>query len=278
MRLGLLGYGAIARQALAALAKSDAAPFETVVCLARPEGAERARALLDAFGPEIAAQRRVVTDLAGLIAAKPDVVAEAAGHEALLSHGADVLASGVDLIVTSAGALADGALREALDDAARRGGARYRLCAGAIGGLDILAAAKLSGLTEVVYVSRKPPAAWRGTRAEALIDLDALTTERTFFEGSAREAALNYPQNANVAATLAFFGAGFEKTRVRLIADPEAARNTHEILLRSTCADIEIRIAGVPSPDNPKSSMTTGFALAALILEFCNGKTGRQST
>jgi aspartate dehydrogenase len=153
-----------------------------------------------------------------------------------------------------------------LDRAAHHGRTRYSICAGAIGGLDLVDAARLSGLTECVYTSRKPPAAWRGTAAEKSLDLDRLERASVFFEGSARDAANAYPQNANVAATLALRGAGLDATRVRLIADPAATRNTHEIRLSSACVDAEFVIRGLPSPDNPKTSMTTGYALAAHVL------------
>ena len=88
---------------------------------------------------------------------------------------------------------------------------------------------------------------------------------RADFEGSAREAALLFPQNANVAATIALRGLGLDDTRTRLVADPAITRNIHEISIRSACVDVDMRIVGVPSPDNPKTSLTTGFALASKI-------------
>jgi aspartate dehydrogenase len=266
LRLGIIGYGTIAKQALNTLAGELARPLEAVVCLARADGATRAQDLLESLGERLARERLVVASLDELLGHCPDFVAEAAGHTALQDYGAQILAAGKDLLVTSAGALADGALRAGLDAAALQSGASYRICPGAVGGLDILAAAKLSGLQEVLYTSRKPPKAWAGTPAERLVDLAALTSEHVFYEGSADAAARDYPQNANVAATIALLGAGFAATRVRLIADPAVSRNVHELSVRSACVDFDVRIAGQPSPENPKTSLTTGYALANQIL------------
>lgn len=268
MRLGLIGYGAVAGQALRALTDGLARPLESIACLARPDGADRARALLDAGGERLARDRRVVGSMAEMLALSPSLVAEAAGHEALTTAGAAALSAGVDLLITSVGALASDEARRGLDMSARAGGARYLICPGAVGGFDILSAAKLSGLSEVAYISRKPPGAWRGTRAQTLINLDDCLAPQVFFRGDAGEAARQYPQNANVAATIALMGLGFEQTRVELIADPDVTRNVHEIRFRARCADVTLRIEGNPSPDNPKSSMTTGFALARQIIDM----------
>ena len=99
-----------------------------------------------------------------------------------------------------------------------------------------------------------------------------------FFEGNADLAALTYPQNANVAATIAVKGAGFERTRVRLFADPTVSGNVHEILVRSACADFEFRIVGAVAPTNPKTSLTTGFALAARLLDEVNDYVRREGS
>ena len=268
MRLGLIGHGSVAGQALAAMAKEIASPLEALIALARPESAAKARDALAPFEGGLFKEVIIASDMAAFLAQRPSVAAEAAGHAAVSQCGPALLSAGVDFIVTSAGALASAETRKALDEAARAGHANWDICAGAVGGLDILAAARLSGISEVLYTSRKPPKAWRGTPAEALVDLDHIDNAATFYEGSAERAARDYPQNANVAATIALGGAGFERTRVRLIADPSVTRNVHEIAIRSGCADVEIRIAGTPSADNPKTSLTTGFALAAQLLHI----------
>ena len=135
------------------------------------------------------------------------IVAEEVGrtHEAkaVRDHGAEVLRAdaGIDLMVISTGALADDETHGRLLAAARRGGSRMLLPAGAIAGIDGLVALRAGGLTGVRYTSVKPPAAWRGTLAEELVDLSTLDQPVAFFEGSARDAAQSYPKNANLAAT-----------------------------------------------------------------------------
>lgn len=144
--------------------------------------------LLASLGGALATDSSVHASLDDLLATGPQVVAECAGHGAVREHGAAVLASGCDLVVISSGALADAALNRALQDAARQGNARLVLPAGAIGGMDVLHAARLSGLEAVTYSGRKPPRAWRGTPAERMLDLDGLKAATAFFDGAAREA------------------------------------------------------------------------------------------
>ena len=65
-----------------------------------------------------------------------------------------------------------------------------------------------------------------------------------------------------VAAAVALAGVGFEKTRVRLIADPAAPGNTHELEARGAFGDFRIVLNNKPLPENPKTSW-----LAALSVE-----------
>lgn len=255
MHLGLIGYGNIARALLGVLAGEGTSP-ERLTLMVLPEQADEARA----------SGAGVVTDAAGLIAARPDLIVECAGHSAVAGAVVPALRAGIECVVVSIGALADAALHDALRAAAQAGGTRVVLPAGAIGGVDLLAALKPSGIAEVVYTSRKPPLAWTGTPAEGLLDLGALREPATFFVGNAREAALAYPKNANVAATLALAGLGFEETRVEMVADPGVSRNVHEYRVRAGAADYTVRIEGKPSPDNPKTSLATVYSVARELI------------
>ena len=264
--LGVIGSGAIAAPMLEALARNVETPIERLTCLTLPQVVDPARALIATCGPRIAKATAVITDGDQFLAGKYDLVVECAGHAAVKAYGTRVLATGTELLVVSIGALTDDTLREGLHAAARASGARLILCSGAIGGIDLLSAARLSGIERITYSSRKLPKAWKGTPAEKLIDLDKVTTETVFYEGTARAAARDYPQNANSAATIAIASVGLDRTAVRLIADPHAPGNVHEFKLSSACADMEVRIVGKPSPDNPKTSMSTAYTVAREIL------------
>ena len=263
--LGIIGFGAIAQGLISVLCEAGNAPEQvTVLCRAGKEAATReaAEVIIDGRGMSVSA----VSELAELLSASPDVVVECAGHSAIVAHGTEVLAAGVDLIVASIGALADDELLEALRKAALISGAQVTLPSGAIGGIDALVAARLSDISEVIYTGRKPPQAWSGSPAETVVDLKSLSAEAVFFEGSARQAAQEYPKNANVAATLALAGLGMDKTQVRLIADPAATGNTHEYTVRSGAVDYSMTLVGKPSPLNPKTSQSTVLSLARAVL------------
>jgi aspartate dehydrogenase len=254
-RLGIIGAGGMTQTVLSALSALRLDHLAVLTRTANP-----------AIAAPFAATVSTHTELADFFATHPEIVAECAGHAAVRAHGAAVLARGCDLIVISVGALADDALLVSLQDAATSGGSRLILPAGAVGGLDALSAAKLSGLYEVTYTGSKPPSAWRGTKAERAVDLATLTEPVCFFEGSARDAARDYPQNANVAAAIALAGAGFDATRVRLVADPGISRNRHDIAVRSAASDFSIRLEGIASPTNPKTSLMAGYSVAQAVL------------
>ncbi len=249
MRIAIIGTGAIASYVQAALA---ATPHTIMAFLVRPERVSEA--------PE-----RYVGSVTMLPDAL-DLVIDCAGHGALRDHGSAILERGLDLVSVSVGALADTALSHALEAAAEQGNARLYLASGAIGALDCLQAARVGRLERVTYVGRKPPKSWKGSPAEAMTNLDTLQNGAvTHFHGSARDAALRYPANANVAAAVALAGMGFDRTEVRLVADADIFENIHEIQAHGDFGAFQFRISGRSLPDNPRSSALAAMSVVAKL-------------
>lgn len=208
----------------------------------------------------------VVSSLDELLSWEPDLVVECAGHDALAEHGAAVLLRGIDLLAASVGAFAKRDLETKLRNAAEAGCSHIRIPSGAIGGLDALASARMGGLDSVRYVGRKPVNAWRGTPAEQAVDLDALLAATVIFDGSARDAALAYPQNANVTAATALAGVGFDATRVTLYADPAARGNEHQIEAEGRFGSLRFSVVNKPLPQNPKTSSLAAYSLLRSVI------------
>lgn len=260
LRIGLIGFGAIGQTI------ADALRSEPGLVLVGVLGRERT---VESIGAELPDGVRATARLSELLSLRPDVIIECAGHQALREYGATVLTSGIDLVVASVGALADAALEAELRAAAT--GARLLVPAGAIGGLDVLGAAKHAGLERIDYTGRKAPKAWRGTPAEKLVDLDRITEAQVFFEGDARTAALQFPQNANVVAAVALAGAGFERTRVRLVADPNVDANQHAVTAKGMFGEIRIEVTARTLPRNPKTSMLAPYSIVRTLRNLADG-------
>jgi aspartate dehydrogenase len=252
--IAIIGLGAIGSAVIESLHRADTAESVRVAAaLVRPGRIEAAERI-------VSRDVRLVTSLEQLIELRPSLVLECASQEAVERCGQPILAAGIDLMVASTGALAKPGALESLAAEARKTGARLMVPAGAISGIDGLAALRLAGLVSVSYASIKPPAAWRGTAADELLDLSAVSAPTTFFEGTAREAALKFPKNANVAATIAIAGLGFDRTRVRLVADPHATANRGVLEAASAIGTLTVTMGAQPS-SNPRTSASTAYSL-----------------
>jgi aspartate dehydrogenase len=144
---------------------------------------------------------------------------------------------------------------------------RRDLRIGIIGGLDALKAVCAASADEVEIAVTKPPAAWKRIPyvERSRVDLDRLAGPVTLFDGTAREGVPHFPANVNIAAVLALAGIGFDRTRLKVVADPTLRLNTHYINIRGRTGLISIKFESVPSPDNPKTTMLACYsALAAL--------------
>jgi len=260
MRVALLGGGTIARLVLQ-YARGGELPGVQIVAIAGRNASSRGATLAREFGIAHVVGREA------LLAQRPDAVVEAASHEAVREHLVALLDAGIGVVVLSAGALADDALRRDAEQAATRAGAFFFVPSGGIGGLDALKTACLAGVDEVSIQVAKPPAAWKGIPyVEALgVDLDRLGHARTLFEGPAREGVPHFPQNVNIAAVLSLAGLGMDRTRLKVVADPALTLNTHTIRVAGRSGRFTVVLENVPSPDNPKTSLLACYSALAAV-------------
>lgn len=258
-RIALVGCGAMG---MAVLRRLQGSSSEVVTFVVVREG--QICSTRDAL-TGIACNANVVSALDAAAHRQIDLLVECAGHGAIAEHVVLALAAGVPSIIVSAGALHDDELMSEVNDAAQRGNTRVTLIPGAIAAIDSLAAAALGELHRVSYVGRKPPLSWRGTPAETVCNLAQLVSEKVVFDGTARDAVRLYPKNANVAATVAMAGVGFEATRVQLIADPKASRNIHRLIAEGEFGRFELTIENNALPENPKTSALTVLSVLRAI-------------
>lgn len=132
-------------------------------------------------------------DVDDFLSLPTNLIIECATIEAVQKYATKIL-SHKDLFLISVGALVDPVLTKELHEMTRKSGRKLYLPSGAIGGLDVLQAANmLDGLESVKLITRKPPHAF---------SFDQLEEEKTIFKGSAQDAIMNYPKNANIALSL----------------------------------------------------------------------------
>jgi aspartate dehydrogenase len=176
---------------------------------------------------------------------------------------APVLTAGKKIIVLSAGML----LRHPeLIALAKEHGGQIIVPTGALIGFDAVSAAAEGQIQSVTMITRKPIKGLMGAPylVNNKIEIEGLTEAKRVFQGSAREAAIGFPENVNVAAALSLAGIGPDRTTVEIWADPSIQRNMHRVVVEADSARFEMSIENVPS-ENPKTGRITALsALAAL--------------
>ena len=239
MTVALIGHGAIG-QALSEIFTRQCGAGFVLGALTRKGASGSVRA----FGT-----------LSELLEARPRLVIECAGQEALRAYASDIMESGVSLVPASIGALADRSFCERLISAGRRGGSSLLVSPGAVAGLDGLRSARLVGLSEVLYrgISPSPP------------DCPVLTECGLIFRGYAREAALRFPTRANVTAAIALAGIGFDKTRVELFFDTSLTEAQHHIEAKGAFGELRMTMRAHLLPGK-RASWAAAGSLASTAL------------
>jgi aspartate dehydrogenase len=192
-----------------------------------------------------------------------DIVVECAPAKLLPEIAEPFLRAGKTAIVLSAGALL---AHEQLIALARQSGGQIVVPTGALLGLDAVTAAAEGEIRSVRMITRKPVRGLVGAPylVEHNIRIEDITAPLRVFEGTAREAAIGFPANLNVAVALALAGIGADKTTLEIWADPALTRNTHRIEVDSDSASFSMSIENVPS-DNPKTGRITALSAIAYL-------------
>ena len=172
-----------------------------------------------------------------------DLIIDAAGPEALRSHGRVALTA-AELWSVSGTALANETLRLDLESVGAKHGHRLRLLPGAISGLDGVSTMSIA----------------HDGRVSATIDLvPSGDTTEVVFVGSAAEAADLFPHHVNVVVATALAGVGLERTEVT-VRQPAAGR-PHTLSIEAISRD-----GSVTATTQPVVSRSDGVHIVAASL------------
>lgn len=268
-RVGIIGCGSMGSELAMVAAKGDAGPAEVV-------------ALFDVFEP---GRQKLATSIKEMSGSEPaqfddvdemiantecDLIVECASQQAVFATAEQVLSSGVSMLIMSSGALLNADFMSKVEAATKTSGASLYVPSGAVGGIDALRAAKHL-LEEVTITSSKKPVSLAGAPGFSDWEDQEITEPTVVFDGNAAEAVGLFPANVNVAATVSLAGVGAEKTRVKVVADPDSLGNVHEISAKSKAGNFSFKFENMPYEHNPKTSYLAALAAIETLRSICNG-------
>lgn len=255
LRVAIVGLGAIGAT-LAEKLKRGAVPGIELVAVSARDGEKAARVAAGLGGNVRVA---AIADLPNVA----DLAIECAPAAILEQIARPMLEAGKKVMVLSVGALLSHP--ELLELASRHRG-QIIVPTGALLGLDAVTAAAEGVIHSVRMKTTKPIKGLLGAPylVENKIDITNVKTPTKVFEGTAREAAIGFPANLNVAVALSLAGIGPDRTVLEIWADPAIERNTHQIIVEADSASFEMTIRNIPS-ENPKTGKITPLSAVAAL-------------
>jgi aspartate dehydrogenase len=172
-----------------------------------------------------------------------------------------------DVLVMSVGKLLDG---ESILKLAQKHDCRLLIPSGAIAGIDAIKAAKLGKIHRITLTTRKPVYGFADNAyvQQKRINLSQISKETVLFDGNVKEAVRCFPQNINVAATIALASAAKDKLRIRIATSPEFKVNSHEIEVTGESGRIVTKTENVVCPDNPKTSYLAVLSAIVTLKQY----------
>lgn len=263
-RVGLLGCGAMGTQIALAI---DSGKIPATLTHVYDDSKEKSKLLVEKLinKPEI-------VENSHLLSSNPvDIVVEAASQDAVRDASLSVLQNKKDLMIMSVGALLDESIYDILSDACKDFKKTIYLPSGAIAGLDGIKSIK-DELESLSITTTKHPRSLKGAKFFEISDirLDEINSPTVIFQGVAKEAISLFPANINVAALLSLSGIGSEKTKVKIIADPNTDKNTHHIEAEGKFGKMTFTMENYPDTNNPKTSRLAILSAIETLRKYCS--------
>jgi len=124
----------------------------------------------------------------------------------------------------------------------------------------------LGTIEEVVLTTIKPVYGLRDALKNLGINANTISEPTTIFEGDVFEAIKEFPQNINVSVVLSL--ASKVPAKVKIIADPSAMSNKHEIVVKGSIGSIKTIVENNPCKDNPKTSALAAYSVIRIIKDL----------
>jgi aspartate dehydrogenase len=221
-RVGILGFGTIGRYLYEQLSAEGVA--FAFVYDKQPIADDRIADIFTNSAEEL--EKRCATGV--------DLVVETATAEAVVELAAIVLKH-TDMAVFSSTAFADPAFQSQAEQLCRTYGHKLYIPHGAVLGFDGIVDGR-AVLEEVTITTAKRPQ-----------NLGRTDTSRVvLFDGPTREACKMYPRNVNVHAGTALAGLGLDRTRSRIVSDPDSPGNKHTIEIKASGCEFRIEVLSRP--------------------------------
>ena len=256
-RFVIAGFGNVGQQIANHVVRDENRQLEIAAIVARDPA--KARAAARELGLDV--------PLVGAAEA-PDyasVIVESGTHASFRGIVEPGLRAGAHVIVVSAGALATNL---DLIDLAEKTHATLQIANGTLPGLDILRAAKETGIDEVRLVSSVLPRSLADERFVHDRGIDLAQAEKRripIFQGTAREAALHFPRHFNVAVALSLAGIGLDRTMVDISADGRLPGVRHKVHVKSPDVTLKMTCSNFPSQRNNRTSRIVAPSILAAL-------------
>lgn len=221
--LGIVGTGKLGSIVAKAWRDGFLNDYELIYIAGRD--AEKARSLAAEIGAKDSG------NVEGLLAARPDYVAEAASIAFLKENAEKILQRGSNLIAISIGAFADLAFKQKLEETARANQVHVYISNGVVGGFDVLRTFRLFGQANAHFTTHKGPVSLKGTPLfqESLMQDGDKTM---VFDGTAEEIIQILPTKVNVAVASSLAASDPAHTHTTMYSVPGMIGDDHNMTVQ----------------------------------------------